>query len=430
MRYQEVLDYLYEKLPMYQRVGPPAFKKDLTNTLTLCCRLGDPHKKFKSIHIGGTNGKGSSSHMIAAILQQAGFKIGLYTSPHLKDFTERIKINGVTIPENHVADFVSRYRSLIEEVQPSFFEVTVVMAFDFFAREKVDFGIFEVGLGGRLDSTNVITPEVSLITNISYDHQDMLGETLEKIAGEKAGIIKPGIPVVIGSNQEEVIHVFQTSASANYSLIDIATDYYEVQRKEITNSHITCAVFSRHSGITYNFNIGSGGFYQIKNLPGVIRVIDILIDKGVKINLHHIEKGLVDFQHLTGLKGRWQILQNKPLAIADVAHNEDGLREVLKQLKSLDGGRYHFVIGFVKEKDVAKILPLFPREADYYFCQASVPRAMPARQLSVLATAFGLKGNVVENVNQAYRLALAESTDNDIIYVGGSTFVVSELECL
>ncbi|MBS0000004.1 MAG: bifunctional folylpolyglutamate synthase/dihydrofolate synthase, partial [Cyclobacteriaceae bacterium] len=381
MRYQEVLDYLYEKLPMFQRVGPPAFKKDLTNTLTLCTRLGDPHKKFKTIHIGGTNGKGSSSHMISAILQQAGYKTGLYTSPHLKDFTERIKINGISIPESFIADFVTRYKPLIEEVEPSFFEVTVVMAFDFFAREKVDFAVFEVGLGGRLDSTNVIVPEVSLITNISYDHQDMLGDTLEKIAGEKAGIIKPGIPVVIGSNQEEVIDVFQSKARETLSLIDIATDYYEVQRKAVTNNLISCSLFSIHCGITYEFTIGAGGLYQIKNLPGVIRVVDILIEKGVRISLEHIEQGLAGFQRLTGLRGRWQVLREKPMMIADVAHNEEGIREVLRQLMSLKARKYHFVLGFVKEKDLSRIMPLFPKQGRYYFCQATVPRAMPARQL-------------------------------------------------
>jgi dihydrofolate synthase/folylpolyglutamate synthase len=430
MRYQEVLDYLYEKLPMFQRVGPPAFKKDLANTLTLCKALGDPQKKFRSVHIGGTNGKGSSSHMIAAILQEAGYKTGLYTSPHLKDFTERIKINGLPVPESFIISFVERYQTLIEEVMPSFFEVTVVMAFDHFAREKVDFAVFEVGLGGRLDSTNVILPEVSLITNISYDHQDMLGETLEKIAGEKAGIIKPGIPVVIGSNQEEVIHVFKDKAKESESLIDIATDYYEVIQKKVTNQHIDCLLFSKHSGLSYPLTIGAAGLYQIKNLPGVIRVIDILIEKGVKIDLKQIEQGLSNFQYKTGLKGRWQALREKPLAIADVAHNEGGIREVLSQLLPLVRRQIHFVIGFVKEKDISKILPLFPGYGHYYFCQAKVPRAMSASYLSEKALEYGLEGIVIEDVNMAYRYALDQSGASDIIYIGGSTFVVSELDGL
>jgi len=430
MRYREVLDYLYEKLPMFQRVGPPAFKKDLVNTYTLCKALGDPQKRFRSVHVGGTNGKGSSSHMIAAILQEAGYKTGLYTSPHLKDFTERIKVNGLPVPEKFIISFVERHRQLIEKVMPSFFEVTVVMAFDYFAREKVDFAVFEVGLGGRLDSTNVIIPEVSLITNISYDHQDMLGETLEKIAGEKAGIIKPGIPVVIGSSQQEVVHVFHEKAKENNALIDIATDYYEIIRKDITNHHIACQLYSRHSGVFYLFTIGAAGLYQIKNLPGVIRVIDILIEKGFKIDLKQIEQGLLDFQHKTGLKGRWQILQEKPLAIADVAHNEGGIREVLNQLLPLVRDQLRFVIGFVKEKDISKILPLFPQSGKYYFCQAKVPRAMPASFLSEKAREYGLEGMILEDVNTAYRRALDESGKNDIIYVGGSTFVVSELECL
>ena len=430
IRYQEVLDYLYDKLPMYQRVGPPAFKKDLTNTLALCKALGDPQRKFRSIHIGGTNGKGSSSHMIASILQESGYKTGLYTSPHLKDFTERIKINGITVPEIFIIDFIERYRSLIEQVEPSFFEVTVVMAFEYFAREKVDFAIFEVGLGGRLDSTNVIVPEVSLITNISYDHQDMLGETLEKIAREKAGIIKPGVPVVIGSNQEEIVHVFHEKARDNVSLIDMATDYYEIKEKEVSNKYISCTVLSKFSGLTYHYTIGTAGLYQIKNLPGVIRVIDILIEKGVKINSLQIAKGLLDFHQNTGLKGRWQLLREKPLAIADVAHNEAGIREVMNQLLKLKGNRFRMVIGFVKEKDVQKILPLFPGTARYYFCQANVPRAMDAHLLAREAENIGLEGLVIENVNHAYKQALKDSTENDVIYVGGSTFVVSELDCL
>ncbi len=430
MRYQEVLDYLYEKLPMFQRVGPPAFKKDLVNTITLCKALGEPQKMFRSIHIGGTNGKGSSSHMIAAILQEAGYKTGLYTSPHLKNFTERIKINGLPVPESFIIGFVERYQSLIEEVQPSFFEVTVVMAFEYFAREKVDFAVFEVGLGGRLDSTNVIVPDVSLITNISYDHQDMLGETLEKIAGEKAGIIKPGVPVVIGSGQEEVIHVFQDKARESESLIDIATDYYEVKDKEVTHHHIACTLFSKHGGISYPFTIGAAGLYQVKNLPGVIRVIDILIEKGVKIDLKQIQRGLASFQQKTGLKGRWQVLHESPLAIADVAHNEGGIREVLNQLLPLRHHRIHFVIGFVKEKDISKILPLFPKDGRYYFCQAKVPRAMSAELLSGKARDYGLEGMVIEDINQAFQRAKDECGEKDIIYVGGSTFVVSELDCL
>lgn len=430
MRYQEVIDYLYEKLPMFQRVGPPAFKKDLANTIILCKELGDPQKNFRSIHIGGTNGKGSSSHMIAAILQEAGYKTGLYTSPHLKDFTERIKINGLPVPESYIIGFVERYQSLIEKVKPSFFEVTVVMAFDYFAREKVDFAVFEVGLGGRLDSTNVIVPEVSLITNISYDHQDMLGETLEKIASEKAGIIKRGVPVVIGSGQEEVIHVFQDKARESDSIIDIATDYYEVKQKEFSNNHITCSLFSKHSGLYYSFTIGTAGLYQIKNLPGVIRVIDILIEKGYKIGLKQIEQGLVNFQQKTGLMGRWQIIREKPLAIADVAHNEGGIREVLNQLLLLSRKQIHFVIGFVKEKNISKILPLFPKDGHFYFCQAKVPRAMSAHFLSLQALNFGLQGRVVKDVNKAFQQALDESEEEDIIYIGGSTFVVSELDSL
>jgi len=430
MRYQEALDYLYDKLPMFQRVGPPAFKKDLTNTLRLCQVLGNPQHQFKSIHIGGTNGKGSSSHMIASILQESGYKTGLYTSPHLKNFTERIKINGIPIPERYVVEFVENYKSLIEEVKPSFFEVTVVMAFDYFSRAHVDLAVFEVGVGGRLDSTNVLIPVVSLITNISYDHQEMLGETLDKIAGEKAGIIKPGIPVVIGSDQDEIIDVFEQKASENRSLIDIATDFYKIKQIEITNRHLTCNIISIHGGVQYLLEIEGTGLYQLKNLPGVLRIVDILIEKGYKIGLNQVRTGLAFFQRNTGLKGRWQILSEKPLVIADVAHNEAGIKEVLSQLNQLHGDRYCFVLGFVKEKDIKMILPLFPKDALYYFCQANVPRAMDADILAREAENFDLKGKVIRDVNMAYRTAIRENGQNDIIYVGGSTFVVSELDCL
>ncbi len=430
MRYQEAINYLYEKLPMFQRIGPPAFKKDLTNTLKLCERLGNPQQAFKAIHIAGTNGKGSSSHMIAAILQQAGLKVGLYTSPHLKSFTERIKINGLAIPEKHVVEFVKKYIPLLEEINPSFFEVTVVMAFEYFAREAVDIAVFEVGLGGRLDSTNVLIPEISLITNISYDHQDMLGDTLEKIAGEKAGIIKKGIPVVIGSSQEEIVHVFHEKAYQHGSLIDIATDYYEVDEPSFTNRHLSCRIRSIHSGTSLVLKIGASGLYQLKNLPGVMRVIDILIEKRMPVLLDHIITGLENFQEITGLKGRWQVLSENPLTITDVAHNEAGIKEILEQLLSMPVNRYHFVLGFVKEKDIHSILPLFPQTASYYFCQADVPRAMDARILAYEAGLSGLKGRIIPDVNEALQEARKQSHKNDIIFIGGSTFVVSEIDTL
>ncbi len=430
MRYQEALDYLYDKLPMFQRVGPPAFKKDLTNTLKLCKALGNPHHQFKSIHIGGTNGKGSSSHMIASILQESGYKTGLYTSPHLKSFTERIKINGLPVPEKYVVGFVNNYKSLIEEVKPSFFEVTVVMAFDYFSRERVDLAVFEVGLGGRLDSTNVLIPVVSLITNISYDHQEMLGKTLKKIASEKAGIIKPGVPVVIGSEQREIIDVFEKKARDNRSLIDLATDYYKIEQLDMTNRRLYCNVLSDIGGTEFFLEIEGNGMYQLKNLPGVLRVMDILIEKGYNISLKQIRAGLAYFQKNTGLKGRWQILREKPLVIADIAHNEAGIKEVLSQLKRIQADKYCFVLGFVQEKDMKKILPLFPKDAVYYFCQADVPRAMDAMVLAESAAAVGLRGRVIRNINMAYRTAVKENGPNNVIYVGGSSFVVSELDCI
>ncbi len=430
MQFQEALDYLYEKLPIYQRIGPPAIKKDLSNTNYLCKERGDPHRKFKSIHIAGTNGKGSSSHMLASILQEAGFKSGLYTSPHLKSFTERIKINGQPISEYRVVSMVENYKTLIEEIKPSFFEVTVVMAFEYFAEEKVDFGIFEVGLGGRLDSTNILLPEISLITNISFDHQDMLGDTLEKIANEKAGIIKPGVPVVIGTNQEEIKHVFDLKAEKESSLIDFAHEYYKVNILKSKIRHMTLEVIARKEKRSRQFGLDAAGHYQVKNLPGVLRVVDLLNDKGYKIDEEALVDGLKNFQQRTGLKGRWQVLSEQPVVIADVAHNEAGIKEVLSQLLPCQAEKFHFVLGFVKGKDLKKIIPLFPQEGNYYFCQANVPRAMDARLIAHEGRLYGLKGEVIFDVNEALRTALSNADDNDIIYVGGSTFVVSELENL
>lgn len=409
---------------MFQRVGAVAYKKDLTNTLQLCDALGNPHLKFKSIHIAGTNGKGSCSHMLAAILQTAGYKTGLYTSPHLKEFTERIRVHGKEIDQEFVIDFVQRITPAIERIQPSFFEITVAMAFDYFAKEKVDIAVVETGLGGRLDSTNVITPLVSLITNISWDHKDLLGDTLQKIAFEKAGIIKPGIPVIISEKQFDVSEVFESKAWECTSELVFASDFYHVNRI----SGGTYKVI--HDTQTFTYELDLLGIYQAKNLKGVLAVINELRKQGFRISSDHITIGLKNTTSLTGLKGRWQKIRENPLTICDTGHNEAGIKEILSQISEIRFNRLHWVLGMVKDKDVSTILHLLPKDATYYFCQASIPRAMPARELQQKALEAGLNGVAITNVNAAISQARANSTPADLILIGGSTFVVAEIENL
>jgi dihydrofolate synthase / folylpolyglutamate synthase len=422
--YQQTLDYLYSRLPMYQRVGAVAYKNDLTNTIALCDALGNPERKFKSIHVAGTNGKGSSSHMLAAILQSAGYQTGLYTSPHLKDFTERIKINGKEIPQSFVTGFVKRVKSVLENVEPSFFETTVAMAFDYFAEERVDIAVIEVGLGGRLDSTNVITPEVSLITNISYDHMDLLGDTLRKIAAEKAGIIKPGIPVVISERQQETENVFLDKAFAEKSTISFASDNYSVKA-------LGAGAFEVQSGKTSKmFQLELTGDYQQKNLGGVLSVVDELRRTGFGISDDELSSGLKNTVTLTQFKGRWQKLNERPLIICDTGHNEAGVKEILKQISKLQFGRLYIIWGTVKDKDPGRVLSLLPKAATYYFCQAKIPRALPAKELKEKAMLFGLEGEAVEDVNGAIERARLNCMPDDMIFIGGSTFVVAEIENL
>ncbi len=409
---------------MFQRVGSSAFKKDLTNTIALCKVLGNPQHRFKSIHIAGTNGKGSTSHMLAAVLQSAGYKTGLYTSPHLKEFTERIRINGIEVSEDFVVDFVERIRPSIDTIHPSFFEITVAMAFDYFARQHVEVAVIEVGLGGRLDSTNVITPLLSIITNISWDHTDMLGDTLEKIAYEKAGIIKPNIPVVISERQVEVENVFMSKAKEVNSPITFASDHYHVTRKS------PGTYFIQHGTDHYGLILDLKGGYQSKNIAGVLASIEELRQLGFTIIDLHIEQGLKDVMRLTGLRGRWQMIAEKPLIICDTGHNEGGVREIVNQINETHFHHLHMVIGMVKDKDVSKVLGLLPAHATYYFCAASIPRAMPAEELKQKAEVFGLKGNVYANVNDAIRAAKECSALDDFIFVGGSTYVVAEVEHL
>jgi dihydrofolate synthase/folylpolyglutamate synthase len=427
--YQATLDYLYLHLPMYQRIGAVAYKEDLTNTIALCNALGNPQTKFKSVHVAGTNGKGSSSHLIAAVLQSAGYKTGLYTSPHLKEFTERIRIDGQDVSHEFVVDFVKQIKGIISTVQPSFFETTVAMAFDYFASQKVDIAVIEVGLGGRLDSTNVITPLVSLITNIGYDHMDLLGKTLPEIASQKAGIIKPLIPVVISERQKEVESVFIEKAREEKSPIFFSTDYYQLKEKPRSEDRVY-DVYRGGELVFENLECQLKGFYQNRNIPGVLMTLDKLKEQGFSISDEAIRTGLSQVVSLTGLKGRWQKIGDRPLMICDTGHNADGIRAVVEQLQATPHEKLHVILGTVNDKDIRGILELFPKEAFYYFCQAKIPRALPAGELAVQAMAVGLQGIVIGDVNEAIRSAKASASADDLIFIGGSTFVVAEVDNL
>lgn len=403
MNYQQTLDYLFSQLPMFQRVGASAYKADLNNTIELCKLLHHPEKNFKSIHIAGTNGKGSTSHMLASILQEAGYKVGLYTSPHLKDFRERIKINGEMISEQEVVDFVIKHQSEFEQINLSFFEWTVGLAFDYFSKKQVDIAVIETGLGGRLDSTNVITPLVSVITNIGKDHTQFLGETLAKIASEKAGIIKENIPIIIGETQQETQQVF----------IDKAIE-------------MSAKIFFADKIITTNYESDLKGIYQEKNKKTVLAAIQQLMNSGFSITEENIKNGLLNVVKNTGLLGRWQILSENPLTICDTGHNEAGIKEVLKQISLTKHNHLHFVFGAVNDKEIDSILSMLPKNATYYFCQAKIPRALDVNNLYTKAKEFELKGNPYDSVENAIKQAKANASVNDLVFVGGSTFVVAE----
>ena len=403
MTYQETTAWLFSQLPMFQMQGASAYKKDLTNTLMLVEHLKHPETKFKSIHVAGTNGKGSTSSMIASILQEAGYKVGLYTSPHLKDFRERIRINGEMISEDFVVDFVAQNKSFFEDNQLSFFEMTVGLAFDYFAKEQVDVAVIEVGMGGRLDSTNVITPLVSVITNIGFDHTQFLGDTLPKIAAEKAGIIKSNVPVVIGEYSEETKPIFIAKAKLENAPIYFAQDNLEVAYE--------CALL---------------GDYQVHNKKTVLQAIKLLQSQ-FKIEENHIKLGLKNVIQNTGLLGRWQILKQKPFTVCDTAHNSHGLKIVLNQIQKHQFETLHIVLGVVNDKDLDSILPLFPKSAKYYFCKPNVPRGLEAEILKQKASHFSLFGEVFNSVSEAYGEAVNSAKDSDFIYIGGSTFVVAEI---
>ncbi|KAA1242432.1 folylpolyglutamate synthase/dihydrofolate synthase family protein [Aquimarina sp. RZ0] len=404
MNYRETLEWMFAQLPMYQRQGATAYKADLTNTLQLASYLKNPEDSFKSIHVGGTNGKGSTSHMLASILQQAGYKVGLYTSPHLKDFRERIRINGQEISEKYVIDFIEVHKTYFEEKQLSFFEMTVGLAFQYFADSTVDIAIVEVGLGGRLDSTNIITPEVSVITNIGIDHTQFLGNTLKQIAIEKAGIIKKSIPVVIGSTALETKKIFKEKAFLCKSELFMADTYKDVL-----------------------FETDLKGNYQKENMRTTLQVISVLQKQGWNVSEENIRKGLNSVISTTGLRGRWHVLRERPKVICDTAHNEDGLRSIMKQLLAEQYERLHIVLGMVNDKELYSILPIFPSNANYYFTKPDISRGLDEEILQKEALEFGLKGGCYPTVEIAYKSALQKATSMDLIYVGGSTFVVAEI---
>ncbi|WP_299461828.1 folylpolyglutamate synthase/dihydrofolate synthase family protein [uncultured Microscilla sp.] len=426
MTYEQTLDYLYKQLPIFQNIGGKAFNASLDNICRFCAHLGNPHTQYPTLHIAGTNGKGSSSHLLAAVLQAAGYKVGLYTSPHLKSFTERIRVNGQAIAPAQIVAFVQRYQTQIESWNPSFFEVTVAMALDYFAQQKVDVAVIEVGLGGRLDATNIVTPEACLITNISFDHQQILGNTLTAIAKEKAGIIKLNTPVVIGERQTETTPVFETTSQQHEAPLYFAQDEYFSEWADVTQGKLM--VKKNGKPFLPEINMSLKGNYQAKNVNGVLKILEILQNRDWQITQEHIIEGLQNTVELTQLKGRWQVLKKAPLTICDTAHNEAGLRQVMAQLQQLPRQQLHIVLGAMADKVLDKILPLFPIEATYYFCAPAMPRAMEAHKLKQVAAGFELRGVAYASVMEAYTQAQSQAQINDVVFAGGSTFVLAEIE--
>jgi dihydrofolate synthase / folylpolyglutamate synthase len=432
MDYQQTLDYLFSQLPMFHRIGPAAYKADLNNTIALGNRLQHPHRRFPSVHIAGTNGKGSVAHMLASIFQEAGYRTGLCTSPHLKDFRERFKINGQLMPETYVTDFVNRHRDYFNELKPSFFEMTIGLCFQYFADEKVDIAIVETGLGGRLDSTNIITPEISVITNIGFDHTSLLGNTIEAIAGEKAGIIKPGIPVVVGRSRPEAAKVFVEKARKESSAITFADDAYRVVSSSVISSGnvpLLQVVLSKSGGGEFILESSLTGTYQLENICTVVAAIEQINRTGrFYLSEGAISAGIRNVVENTGILGRWQVLSNEPLVICDTGHNMDGITTVLENIARTPHQKLHFVIGMVNDKDVNGILSLLPVEnTTYYFCRPDVPRGLDSALLKDLAGAKGLQGDYYSSVQSALEAARGLAEAGDLVFVGGSTFVVAEV---
>ena len=427
MDYPQTIEYLFTRLPVFSRIGAAAYKADLINIQALAKQLDNPERKFRSIHVAGTNGKGSTSHMLAAILQKAGYKTGLYTSPHLHDFRERIRINGQMIPEKNVISFTERISDFIEQKEPSFFEITVAMAFEWFASEEIDIAVIEVGLGGRLDSTNIIIPEVSVITNISYDHMDLLGNTLQKIAFEKAGIIKPGIPVVIGEEQADIKNVFLQSADENGSPIYFASQKRFPGEWKTEGQSLYVQLTEVHNNTKKNFLLDLPGLYQLKNIVTVAEVVSVLNQKGFNIPDTAMQQGLRHVKSLTGLHGRWDILHENPLIVTDVGHNEEGMKAIASQIENTTHEELHIIIGMVKDKAIENILRPLPKMANYYFTRAQIPRALPETELADKAEKMGLQGRSFSHVKQALEAAVLKAGSKDLILICGSVFLAGEV---
>jgi len=428
MNYEETIDYLFAKLPMFSRIGAAAYKADLTNTIFLCNALNNPQNNFKSIHIAGTNGKGSTSHMLAALLQQQGYKTGLYTSPHIKDFRERIRINGEPISKEFVIDFTERTQSLCAEIKPSFFELTVAMAFEYFSENKVDIAVIETGLGGRLDSTNIIHPILSVITNIGMDHINLLGNTLEQISFEKAGIIKENTPVIIGECLPQTKPVFESKASEMNVMPIYAETLYQVDKIDTSKNTATYKITDTSNLHSEVFELDLMGAYQIKNLKTVLAAEKMLHQLGFYISNENEKYALANVKKLTGMRGRWDVLGHSPTIIHDVGHNKDGISEIIKQLKQeYPKAKYHFVLGFVHDKDISEVLALFPKDANYYFTNAHIPRALSFDALKSTANEIGLLGEGYDYVNVAIESAKNNSKQEDVIVVCGSFFIIAEI---
>jgi len=429
MTYQQTLDYFYSQLPMFHRVGAAAYKADLNNTIAICNLLNNPQNNFKSIHIAGTNGKGSVSHMLAAVLQEAGYKTGLYTSPHLKDFRERIRINEKMISKKYICDFTAKYKNDFDRIKPSFFEMTVGLAFNYFSEKKIDVAVIETGLGGRLDSTNIISPLLSIITNIGWDHTNLLGNTLQKIAAEKAGIIKKNMPVVIGETKNETKNIFiEKAKKENAELFFADKNLKAVLKKDLSlkNNKIVINVFRKNKIHFKNLQLDLTGRYQLKNICTVLQSVEML-EKHFQFEKKNIFSAIKNVKQLTGLAGRWEIISKHPLTICDIGHNTDGMKEVLKQLKTIQYKQLHFVLGMVNDKDVRGILKLLPHGAIYYFCKANIPRGLNAEELAQQAATSGLSGKVFPSVKKALKAAQKAAGKNDLVFVGGSTFTVAEV---
>jgi len=412
---------------MFQRVGPTAFKKDLTNTLKLCKHLENPEHQFKSVHIAGTNGKGSTAHMLASVLQCSGLKVGLYTSPHLKDFRERIKISGVKIDKGYVIDFVENNKDQFELIKPSFFEMTVCLAFKYFADQKVDIAIVETGMGGRLDSTNVLKPLLSVITNISFDHTQYLGNTIEEIAFEKAGIIKERVPIIIGESQSHSDKVFEKVAQQRSAPLLFADKQYKIEVVSASADFLIANIYINDKLKYEDLKIDLTGDYQVKNICTSIQTLDYLRNFDIDISVEHLYEGFRNVKSNTGFNGRWQVLSQDPLTICDIGHNSSGLTEVLKQLGKLNYSKLHFIFGMVNDKEESEILSLLPKNAKYYFCKANIPRALNEVQLMKMALKVGLHGESFQSVHTAFVQAQNRASKKDIVFVGGSAFVVAEV---